>query len=306
MLNFRTLFTSSAVAFLSVSLADNTKPMGQIGVVLAGEKPKKTSALAPKPPEVVPAEPPLPLADLPEGAQLKLSFSDYFDGTTLDPKKWKIRGDQKRFNGFWLKKNVTLNGKGHLHLTTSRDIDLENGETSYAGGAIQTKGRFEQTYGYFIARAQLQQASGDGYHCSFWLQSDGTGDTSDAGALGGRNGTEIDVIEKFRKDGNIQHALHWDGYGKEHAKANFSFPWPGITDGLHTFAVLWTPDHYTFYIDGVKTWTTTLGGVSQVPAFIRLTTEFSEGWNGNIADAKSLPDTFKVDWVRAYRLVLPE
>lgn len=123
--------------------------------------------------------------------------------------------------------------------------------------------------------------SGDGYHCSFWLQSDGTANITN----GGTNGVEIDVIEKFKKDGNIQHALHWDGYGKEHAKCNFTFPWPGITDGFHIFSVLWTPEKYVFHIDGVKTWLTNAGGVSKVLGFVRLTTEFSQGWNGDIAQA---------------------
>ena len=32
----------------------------------------------------------------------------------------------------------------------------------------------------------------------------------------GRDGTEIDIIEKPWLDDRMHHALHWDGYGKEH------------------------------------------------------------------------------------------
>ncbi len=271
--------------------------MGIVELVLPDKKRQKSEYPAPAPPAIVPMEPPLPMVG--KGRALRLTFSDDFSGDEIDLKKWIIRGDKPRANGFWLKKNAELDGKGFLRLTTMRDVDAESGEVSFSGGALESKDAFQQTYGYWIARAKLQETSGEGYHCSFWLQSESIGNERDAG----RNGTEIDVIEKFYKDGLVQHALHWDGYKKAHAKSNFRFPWPGINDDFHTFAVLWTPEEYTFFIDGVETWRTTAGGVSQVPAFIRLTTEFSEKWNGKIAEAKNLPDTFIVDWVKAYSLV---
>ena len=71
-------------------------------------------------------------------------------------------------------------------------------------------------------------------------------------------------------------------------------------DGFHTYAVAWSPDEYVFYVDGVETWRTKAGGVSQVPAVLRFTIEFSEGWNGKIQEAK-LPDHFIIDWVRVYK-----
>ena len=116
----------------------------------------------------------------------------------------------------------------------------------------------------------------------------------------GRNGTEIDIIEKFHHDDIIQHCLHWDGYGPKHERAKSSFPWPGIMDGFHIFAMKWTPEEYISYVDGIETWRTKEGGVSQVPAFLRFTIEFSQGWNGDIHKAK-LPDEFAVDYVRVYQ-----
>ncbi len=273
---------------------DKKTPMSRVTLSLSGLKPQLSDYPTPIPPKEIPTSVPLP--DPGESWILKPSFSDEFAGDKIDLKKWTVRDDQKRFNGFWLKKNARVDGKGFLHLTTTRD--MKGDEISYAGGALESRKSFQQTYGYFECRAQLQRSSGDGYHCSFWLQSDGTGDETDEG----RNGTEIDVIEKFKKDGKIQHALHWDGYKEAHAKCNFSFPWPGITRGFHIFAVLWTPEEYIFYIDGVETWRTKAGGVSQVPGFIRLTTEFSQGWNGDIAKAGHLPDSFIVDYVRAWSL----
>jgi len=284
-LTFLTLITTAPLSAQTVNLVQPSDP---------DEPKKKTTYPVPTPPKITPKKvsPPNPG----KGRTLKLSFFDDFSGTQIDTKKWTIRGDQKRANGFWLKKNAKLDGKGFLHLTTTRDSS-EKG-TRYAGGALESRKSFQQTFGYFECRAKLQQTSGEGYHCSFWLQSDSTGDTSDAG----RNGTEIDLIEKFKKHGMIQHALHWDGYGPEHAHCNFTFPWPNINEGFHIYGLLWTPSEYIFFIDGVETWRTKAGGVSQVPAFMRVTTEFSEGWNGEIAKAKNLPDSFIVDYVKAYSL----
>lgn len=289
------ILASIALSLTLSSFAEEDKiATSRVTLVLAGEKERRSEYPTPTPPKTVPKSVPLP--DPGGNWILKPSFSDEFAGAQIDQKKWTIRGDQKRANGFWLKKNAKVDGKGFLHLTTTRDVDGE--KVSYAGGAMESKESFQQVFGYFECRAKLQRSSGDGYHCSFWLQSDGTGNETDAG----RNGTEIDVIEKFKKDGKIQHALHWDGYKKAHAKCNFSFPWPGIADGFHIFAVLWTPEEYIFYIDGIETWRSKAGGVSQVPGFIRLTTEFSQGWNGDIAKAKQLPDSFIVDYVRAWSL----
>lgn len=281
-------FLLPALIFITPALAQ------KVSLSLAGEKPKVSKYAAPVPPKTIPKEAHLP--DPGKGRTLKLAFSDDFDGTTIDPKKWRVRKDQKRFNGFWLQKNASLDGKGHLLLTTTRDIDGD--KITYAGTALETKSRFEQTHGYFVCRAKLHQHSGDGYHCSFWLQSDGVGKEGNDG----RDGTEIDIIENFKKDDMINHALHWDGYGDAHAKCVFTFPWPKIKENFHLFALLWTPEEYVFYLDGVETWRTKAGGVSQANTFIRLTTEFSQGWNGDIKKAKGLPDTFTIDYVRAYSL----
>lgn len=247
----------------------------------------------PTPPTVVPAEPAIPAA--PEGTRWVKSFGDEFEGDTLDTKKWHLFDNHARKGGFWLKKCVHLDGKGKLHLRVDREKDPKTGEIRKIAGGIDTRNRFEQRHGYFVCRYKMLKQNGHGYHSSFWLQSmsmsDVTGD--------GRNGTEIDIIEKFKFDHTIQHSLYWDGYEKDLKQTKLTLPWPGIDEGYHTYGLVWTEDQYEFYVDGVKTWTTDAGGVSQVPAFVRMTIEFSEGWNGNITNAK-LPDECIIDWIRVY------
>ncbi len=117
---------------------------------------------------------------------------------------------------------------------------------------------------------------------------------------GGRDGTEIDIMEKPSLDDRVHHTFHWDGYGKAHRSEGKRVSVPGVMTGFHTFGLLWTPKEYVLYVDGQETWRTKAGGVSQVPEYLLLSDEIGE-WGGDITKAK-LPDEFQVDYVRVYDL----
>ena len=120
----------------------------------------------------------------------------------------------------------------------------------------------------------------------------------------GRDGTEIDIFEKFWLDGRVQHALHWDGYADDHKYESKFVNLPGIMQGWHTFGLHWSPDEYVFDIDGRVTWRTNAGGVSQHGEYIKLSDEVGKG-AGKIRRAQ-LPDRFRVAFVRVYDLVESE
>jgi len=229
----------------------------------------------------------LPL--LPEGKSWKLAWSDEFEGTVLDQSKWEVLGDSKRRDGYWVKEDSYLDGQGNLLLRTKKDGDR------YTCGAIRTRGKFEHRYGYWVCRCQFPKQPG--HWPAFWLMGDGVGKVGD----GGRDGTEIDIMEKPWRDDRTTQNLHWDGYGKEHKSAGLQFRAPGLSEGFHTFGLYWTPEEYVFYVDGLESWRTSAGGVSQVPEFAKLTEEIGK-WGGDIAQA-SLPDYFTVDYVRVYDIV---
>lgn len=234
------------------------------------------------------------LPELPDGQSWELIWHDEFQGREMDPDKWEIIGDVARKGGFWTRANTRMDGRGHLELT----VDKKNRE--FHCGAVRTMKKFEEKYGFFICRAKLPEDAGKGYHAAFWLMSRSVDQVGNEG----RDGTEIDIFEKFQNDNSIQQALHWDGYGSAHKFVTHKTDCPGIRDGFHTFAVWWTPDEYIFYIDGEETWRTNAGGVSQVPAYIKLTTEVEEDpFNGNIRTAPlNLPDHFLIDYVRVYHI----
>lgn len=229
------------------------------------------------------------LPPAPTGRQWKLVWHDEFDGDKLDESKWNRLGDSKRRDGFWIKDNAYVNGQGSLLLRTRKDGDR------FTSGAVNTQGKFEHAFGYYVARCQMPKQPG--HWPAFWLMTPGVSKIGNDG----RDGTEIDISEIPWRDGQLTSNLHWDGYGKEHKSAGTKFTIPGITEGWHTFGLLWRPDEYVFYVDGKETWRSAAGGVSQVPEFLKLTEEIGK-WGGDITKAE-LPDYFEVDYVRIYDAV---
>jgi beta-glucanase (GH16 family) len=191
----------------------------------------------------------------------------------------------RRRDAINVKEAVTLDGRGHLVLTTNK----VGGK--YHTGMIGTQGVFERAFGYFECRVKLQTALG--HWSAFWLQSPRLGkvigDTK-------RSGTEIDIFEYLVNKGDrIQHTLHWDGYGKDHKSAAHVHKRAGLSKGWHTVGLEWKKDEYVFYVDGKETWRTNKG-VSHTPQYIILSLEVGK-WAGDIAKAK-LPNSVYFDYVR--------
>jgi len=217
-----------------------------------------------------------------------LVWSDEFEGTTLDTTKWGYRYLGKRRDAMNVKGTVTLDGDGHLVLTTRRNGD------GYEAAMIGTEGTFETTFGYFECRVKLQREVG--HWSAFWIQSPTIGEPIDDPALAG---TEIDVFEYLRKHGDrVVHNLHWNGYGEHKRSVGGRAEVEGLSEGWHTFGVLWTESGYVFYVDGVETWRTQKG-VSQRPQYMILSLEVGK-WAGDIREA-NLPDHLLVDYVRVYQ-----
>lgn len=234
------------------------------------------------------AEPETPPAP-PEGKRWKLVWHDEFNGQTLDESKWTYRPDGKRKGGWWSREAISLDGNGHLVIATFMD---DNKPTN---GCVTTQGKFEHAFGYYVARAKFQREPG--HWSAFWITGPGVGKVGN----GGRDGTEIDIMEKPWLDNRVQHTFHWDGYGKHHESKGNVVKVPGVMEGFHTFGLLWLPDQYIFYVDGKETWRSQAGGVCQVPQYMLLSDEIGS-WAGDIGEA-DLPDQFLVDYVRVYHLV---
>jgi beta-glucanase (GH16 family) len=225
----------------------------------------------------------------PQGRAWALVWHDEFEGDALDETKWECPADARRRDGWWMRKAVSLDGRGHLAVRTLKEGDR------YLDGCVRTQGKFEHAFGFYVARIRLQKQPG--HWSAFWLMGSGVLKVGDEG----RDGTEIDIMEKPWLDGRVQHTLHWDGYRKDHKSQGKVVDVPGVMEGFHTFGLWWSPEEYVFYVDGKETWRTRAGGVCQVPLYIKLSDEVGR-WAGDIAKA-TLPDEFLVDYVRVYDLV---
>lgn len=242
-----------------------------------------------------------PSAIAADAAQWKLVWRDEFDGT-----KWTAQAVPRK--DAQNTPDAATVRDGIMTITTWTDAG------KHSTGFLRSIGKFETTYGYFEARIRFHTTPGQ--WGAFWLTSPSLGkplgDVAKAGA-------EIDVIEhrsvyggdKAADASNLHAmALHWDGYGEHHqSKGHPGHPAPGtpsLQGNWHTYAVLWTPKKYVFYLDGQEQWTTDQA-VSQRPEFLLLTCEVQEhGWAGDVPEGgfgrrEESKTKMEVDWVRVWQ-----
>lgn len=244
-----------------------------------------------------------------------LIFSDEFEGKTLNTNKWNICPElDRQGRSTWKDDMVSVSG-GYLRIKFKRDPALGATKSSNRGiannwiraGGVRTLSKdwtttlFENSFGYYEARIKFPKVSG--IWGAFWLMSP----TEESIGNGGRDGTEIDIIETIDSHENkYQAALHWDGYESHHKSVlSTKHPVNIYDDNFHIFALEWTPDEYVFYVDGVEFWRVDGGarfqnvGINQNPNYIKLTVE-SAPWAGDIP-RNFTEDEMLVDYVRVYR-----
>jgi beta-glucanase (GH16 family) len=231
-----------------------------------------------------------------------LVWHDEFDGAALDTAKWTAYAGPRR-DALNAPDAVAVAG-GVLTITTFTDAGV------HSTGFIDTAGKFLATYGWFEARIRFESSPGE--WGAFWITSPAIGPGDPA-----ITGSEIDVVEHRARDtsgADISNTysinLHWNGYGAEHQHAVGTGAPPAnatpLQGGWHTYAVLWTPQGYTFFLDGVEQWATQ-AGTSRRPEFIKLTCEVANAtWAGAIPSGGYGPRTesatrMEVDWVRVWQ-----
>lgn len=225
-------------------------------------------------------------------SNLKMVWNDEFNGTKIDASKWKVPPEHwlRQGGSHWSSANNKMTGTGQLKLSVSE----RNGKV-YCG-ALRTHNLFDKKYGYFEVRCKVPQMKGG--WAAFWMMPYGNKPGNS-----GNDGTEIDIFESINGwKGQINHALHWDGYGAEHKHVSEKMQRPDLyDDNYHVFGVMWTPKEYIFYIDNKETWRTSTAGVSDVKQYLKLTLEVSkDNWPGNWDDQKIKPIHWLIDYVRVY------
>lgn len=250
--------------------------------------------------------------------QWRLVFSDEFDGSKLDESKWtRSRSSSPAFvwngaKGRPCEDHADVDGQRHFVIKVTRDPD---GTYCYHHG-VETKGKFQRTYGYFETRAKFTREPG--WWGAVWLY----------GVEVGPNpfvmGQEIDIFEDFnkpKKEFDFAHNVHLDAqlaYAPEDKRHlgkldgntlyRVSRGTPVLVDNwdaFHVVAVEWTPLEYVFYCDGRETFRLDYKQVpvTTQPMHVLISGCFREplgrSFQGDYADGK-WPDQLTVDYVRVY------
>ena len=230
----------------------------------------------------------------PPSSDYKMVWHDEFDGPKLDESKWSHRYVGKRRSGWIDPECVTFDGQGHMLISVKKVGD------EYHGGMIGTEKKKSWTYGYFECRVKV--ATELGMNTAFWMQAPRMGIPDQGKGVAddtAHNGTELDILEYIARQGEVAHFnLHWNGYGKLHKSAPADSLLHGLREGFHVYGMEWSPEGYSFYLDGRPVWHTT-EAISKTDEYIILDLEVSD-WAGGI-DQATLPASAVFDWVRVWQ-----
>ena len=258
---------------------------------------------------------------LPDELNFKLVWSDEFDGDTLDLSNWDYRLSMMgKRHPAWTDKGVILDGHSNAVFTLLEEngipvsSQLQTGynfmdqpveQTTFGGDHLQwnvgklKENKFTHTYGYYECRCRLQNKFG--WWSAFWMQSPIIGASLDPA----ESGTELDIMECFSENTVVPHNAFTGGYGQDMKRA-YCGGKEVSTGEWHTFGMLWTPEGYTFYIDGVEDGHIDTY-VSHRPEFILISTEvkgYRYAHHCPVREAlESVGDTFLVDHVRVFDVV---
>ena len=181
-----------------------------------------------------------------------LTFSDDFDGDSLDNSKWSNgfgwgQGTNSDFGWCDAANNVVSGG------ALAQRIDKRpQGGQPFSVGCIHSKNKFAQQYGYWEARIRAARCYGS--RTAFW------GKPNDESWP-----PEIDVVE-VNGDGpdrarRAKFTAHWRRSGR-HLQKQGEFAGPDFSEDYHVFGAEWDPEGVTWFVDGVERFRTAAGAAA--------------------------------------------
>ncbi|RGQ76106.1 glycoside hydrolase family 16 protein [Bacteroides ovatus] len=235
-----------------------------------------------------------------------LVWKDEFNGSILDTTKWSHRLPGERYDAINCAEAVSVNNGNLIISTYTKTV---TGSSKNYTGMILSKEKFK--YGYFEARIKLSTIRG--MWSAFWIQSPTVADQPYEPE---KRGVEIDIMEHRQhdwKETNIENmigcALHWNGYGCDHAMVVNKTIAPGVMEGFHTYGMEWDETGYYFYYDGklINSWLSFEVPISKVFQGIIFSSEVRDNnWAGKIpslgyGDIHETNAKMVVDYVRVYK-----
>jgi beta-glucanase (GH16 family) len=235
-------------------------------------------------------------------------WSDEFDaeaGTPPDAENWnhdvgtdwgnrQLEFDTDRVD------NAHHDGAGSLII---RALEENYEGRAYTSARLNTRHLFSARYGRFEARIRMPE--GKGIWPAFWL-------------LGANfeeqiwpNCGEIDVFELRGSDPTTVHgSLHGPGYSASGALSRaFELASGSFTDDFHLFAIEWSPDSISWFVDGTVYQTRRTddrsfyhgGWVFDHDFFMILNVAVGGHYDGSPSENTVFPQEMLVDYVRVWK-----
>jgi len=243
-----------------------------------------------------------PAQTAPAGTSWKLAWSDEFNGpagSLPNPTNWTYDlgtdccGNNELETYTNAAENAHMDGLGHL------DIHVENPAPGvYTSARIKTEGLYAVQYGRVEARIKIPY--GQGMWPAFWMLG------SNITTVGWPACGEIDIMENVGfTPATAYGSLHGpDNYNET---AQYQLASRALADDFHTYAVEWSANQITFYVDGNLYETQTNSGsgwafnVANNPFFIILNAAVGGDWPGPPNSTTQFPQDMLVDYVRVYQ-----
>jgi beta-glucanase (GH16 family) len=180
-------------------------------------------------------------------------FFENFNNNSLDRTKWNVEVTGNTANNeqqaYVDSTSVLSQANGMLYITPIYHqgyVSNRQKHYDFLSARINTKSKFEFTYG--TASARIKMSSGAGLWPAFWAL--GEGKWPDCG--------EIDMMETIGDSSWVSHALHGPGYfGNTPLAYRYYFPKSTDVTQWHIYSVKWSADSIIFSVDDKVTYTVT-------------------------------------------------
>ena len=210
-------------------------------------------------------------------SNMKLVFSDEFDGPALDASKWSTIGEPTAMSF------VTVGKSKALRITVIKRDDM-----------IQTNGirsKHEQVRGYFEASIRMNSITGHTGN----MAVRGKDDKVRPYIIALWEGTGDDYLAPWARflDDKGQHDLRSDASGRKILKGGEP------SKKFNTYGILWTEKGFVWFVNGKQ-----IHKVDRVVITTPMTTQFTHRigeWELPKLVQKNLPDDVDIDWVKVYK-----
>ena len=239
----------------------------------------------------------------PEGYEL-VWHDEFDDGTELNAADWTHEVQGAGWVNHELQNYVShLTPGGHAVTEvkggTLRINCLNEGGTVYSG-RVYARQKVGWQYGYIEASIKLPR--GRGTWPAFWMMPVQFTSWPDSG--------EIDIMEEVGADPNeVSSSLHANAHvHTNNTQVTHAMSCPGAEGEFHTYAIEWTSQNITTYVDGQVQLSYDNRGLGHddwpydAPFYVILNLAWGGDWGGyKGVDDSALPCTMEVDYVRVFQ-----